>query len=202
MVFALLISIFGFSTPPDRVLPIVSVRGNVLATGTLLDKWTVLTASHAVGEERTIVFLRCGEQDVAGVVSRRGKVQDLALITLNQACQDVMPAELSTEDVAEGSDITFVGYPTGKLTRSTGKVKGFAMFAVKSRVAGSGLFWIGLLFDGDVRPGNSGGPVFAKNGKLVGIIHGYHEASEGKPGIGIPLSAIVEFLKGSPPEDP
>lgn len=193
MVHAFFVSLLSCAAP-ERVLPITSSRGNVLATAVLLDKWTALTASHAVGPLRTVVFLRCGDEDVAGVVTRRGKVQDLALIQLYQPCTNVMPVELAAEDLTEGDDVSFVGYPGGKLSHGKAKVRGFAMFAVKRQVAGGGLFWIGVMIDGDVRPGNSGGPIFTKDGKVCGLVHGYHEATEGKPGIAVTLSAIIEFL--------
>jgi len=201
MVPAFFVSLLSCATP-NRVLPITSVRGSVLATAVLLDKWTALTAAHAVWPLRTVVFLRCGDDDVAGVVSKRGKVHDLATIQLYQPCNKVLPVELAAQDATEGDEISFVGYPGGKFAEGKGKVRGFAMFSVKQRVAGGGLFWIGLMLDADIRPGNSGGPIFAKDGKLVGVAHGFHEGIEGKPGIGVTLPAIIEFLTSqAPPED-
>lgn len=183
-----------FFATTERVMPITNADGTIVASAALLNKWTAITAAHAVGEVRTVVFLRCGEEDVAGVVSRRARVHDLALIQLLQPCSEVTPVELAREEPVEGEDITFEGYPSGKLEHGHGKVRGFAMFAVRERRAGGGLFWIGLVLSADVRPGNSGGPVLSKSGKLVGVVHGYHEPTVGKPGVAVALPAIAQFL--------
>jgi S1-C subfamily serine protease len=178
----------------ERVLPITTSDGAISASGVLLDRFTVLTAAHTVGAEQSTVFLRCGEAAVAGVVTKRAKAHDLALIHLYTPCYDVQAAELAHDAPEEGCDVRFDGYPSGVLKHGTGRIRGYSLFSLKKQLGlGPGIFWVAMVIDGDVRPGNSGGPVFA-NGKLVGIVHGYHESTEGKPGVVVPLSAIAQFL--------
>lgn len=175
----------------EPVIPITNVDGKTTASGVLLNKFTVLTVAHAVGAQRDAVFLRCGEADIAGAVVRKDSTGDIALISLYQPCTDVAPLQLA--DKAPGPDdaIELVGYPGGELTHTRAKVRSYGMLPVASKL---GAFWIALVIDGDVRPGNSGGPVINQFGKLVGIVHGYHENMPGKPGVAIPLTAIVRFL--------
>lgn len=180
----------------ERVMPITTSDGRITASAVLLDRFTVMTAAHAVGDERTVVFLRCGTEDVAGVVRKRARVHDLALITLYRPCVSVQTVELANEKPDEGITVVFEGYPSGRLTHSKAIVRGYSMFLLSQAILGPGIFWGAMVIEGDVRPGHSGGPVFAK-GKLVGIIHGYHESVEGKPGIIVPLSAIAQFIATS-----
>ncbi len=192
LLYSLLVS--DVSQHKERVLPITTSTGATTATAFLIDKFSALTAAHAVGAERTVVFLKCGDEEVAGVVSRRGKAHDLALITLYKACNAVQPVTLASEEPEEGDAITFDGYPSGSLKHNVGKVRTYGLFAIKKQLGlGPGIFWVAMLVDGDIRPGNSGGPVFVK-GKLVGVVHGYHDSTEGKPGVVVPLAAIVQFL--------
>lgn len=182
---------------PESVLPITSANGKILATGVLLDRFTVLTAAHAVGSERTVVFVTCGKKEMAGAVTRRATAHDLALVTLYTSCNDVDVSELATTDPAAGESIDVVGYPSRELTHSSGKVQGYTLLALKNFRMGNGLFWLAMILGADVRPGNSGGGVYSQNHKLVGIVHGFSESIPGKPGVAVPLSAINQFLSST-----
>ncbi len=175
----------------EPVIPITNADGLVMASGVVLNAFTVLTAAHAVGPERSAVFLTCGTVDVVGLVTKRAPATDLALITLMQPCRQLPFVELADKAPDQGDEVDIAGYPASKLHFCKGTVKGYGLFEQRQV---SGAFWIAMLVAADVRPGNSGGPVLSKNGKLVGIVHGFHTHAEGKPAVVIPLNAVAQFL--------
>ena len=199
MLFVLATLLLNAVPAKEHVLAIKDPAGShVIASAVLLNKFTALTAAHAVGPERSAVFLQCGADDVSAVVSKRGRMHDLALLTLMQPCEDVVPVSLAAEDPVAETPVSIDGYPSGAHTHTKGKIKSYGLFSLPAKVFGPGVLWIAMVLEADVRPGNSGGPVLA-NGKLVGIVHGYHESAEGKPGIAVPLAAIVQFLSSDSP---
>ncbi len=192
MLTALLMSL-ALSAPPhkEKVLPITNADGVPTASGVLLNQYLVLTAAHAVGPLRTVVFLQCGEDEVAGTVTKRSALGDLALVTLMQPCKNIQALHQAEQESEADDEVEVAGYPASKLSHCKGKVLGYSLFAVKSP---PGFFWVAMTLAADIRPGYSGGPVTDKFGKLVGIVHGYHDGMEGKPGVIIPLTAIARFL--------
>lgn len=185
----MLLSLLAVTEP---VIPITNVDGKTTASGVLLNKFTVLTVAHAVGEQREVVFVRCGDDDIAGSVVRKDVIGDMALIRLYQECTEVQSLSLADKAPIPNDNVEIAGYPAGALKHAHAKVRHYKLFPVANRL---GYFWIALVFDGVVRPGNSGGPVINQFGKLVGIVHGYDENSPGRPGVAIPLNAIINFLR-------
>ncbi len=200
MIRAVIAILFAVAAPDTResVMPITNADGLVNASGVLLNNYLVLTAAHAVGPENTTVFLNCGEEGTVGLVTKRAVTMDLALITLLQPCRGIAPLELGDRPPEDGEEVSVAGYPSRKLAHATGKVQGYRLFGHKSQ---RGVFWLAMVFSADVRPGNSGGPVISKFGKLVGIVHGFDTAAPGKPGIAVPLGAIAQFLAESGDHD-
>jgi len=193
----ILAALFVLISVPESVLPITTAAGKISATGVLLDRFTVLTAAHAVGPERTVVFVTCGTKEMAGAVSKRATAHDLALVTLYTSCNEVAVSQLETNDPVEGDSIEVVGYPARELTHTTGTVRGYTLLALKNFKLGNGVFWLAMILGADIRPGNSGGGVYSQNHRLVGIVHGFSETIPGKPGVAVPLSAINQFLTSS-----
>jgi V8-like Glu-specific endopeptidase len=192
VIMLLLLALFATNSQ-ERVLPITNADGRVVASGVLLNPWTVLTAAHAVDELHSVVFIQCGDEEGAGFVSRRGRVHDLALVTLYKPCRKVDTVELANEEPAPGDHVVIEGYPARELTHTKAVVQGYQLTAVGARF-GFGLFWIAMVLQGDVRPGSSGGPVLSKSGKLCGIVHGFSTTAPGKPGAAVPLRTIAQFL--------
>ena len=71
-----------------------------------------------------------------------------------------------SEDVELGEDVLVAGYPYGELYSNTIKVTGGMVSAVKGMGDDSAQFQM----DAAVQPGNSGGPIYDKNGNIVGVV--------------------------------
>lgn len=180
-------------------VPLTNSEGRIHASGVLLNRWTVLTAAHAVDTVGTVTFMQCGDTVVSGQVSRRSRVHDLALVTLYTSCTKVPSTELESQEPDSGDKVTVEGFPAREFAATPGIIIGYRLFNVHDARIGNGLFWVGMSVQADVRPGSSGGPVLSKTGKLCGIVHGYSESAPGKPGVVVPLRAIAQFI--AIPED-
>ncbi len=177
-----------------QTLPITDAYDRITASAVLLSPSTALTAAHAVGPEHTIVFLQCGKDSLVATVAKRGTLHDLAILALLTPCRAVTPVRLSEaqDDVKDGEDVTVPGFPKGVYEVQAMKAAGTHLFFVPAEHG----FWDALILAGDIRPGNSGGPVISvRTGKLVGIISGFSTTMPGKPGTAVPLLAILRFLE-------
>jgi S1-C subfamily serine protease len=86
-----------------------------------------------------------------------------------------------------GTQIWVAGYPRGnKLTVRSGTVSGYlngARFGEPGRI---------LEISPIVRHGNSGGPVFDSNGRVVGVVFAFERAND--DGLAIPASTVTDFV--------
>ncbi len=86
-----------------------------------------------------------------------------------------------------GDDVVAVGYPRADaetVTATIGKVRGLGFVDLEG----------GILHDAPLNPGNSGGPLFSMDGKVLGINSG--TVDEGTAtGVAVPYWAISGFLR-------
>jgi len=88
---------------------------------------------------------------------------DLALIKIDSNTNDFF--NISNEDATLMTDIYVAGYPFGQSVSSSIKVtKG-----VVSGLSGLGDNYSNMQIDAALQPGNSGGPIFTKEGDIVGV---------------------------------
>jgi len=129
-------------------------------TGFLVSKNGVFATNHHVidGCGRIVV----DEKDAKLVL--QDKVNDLALIKINKKYDKV--ARLSYRSPALGSDISVFGYPLSDMMseKHISLTKGSV-----SSLAGMDGNLSNFRFTAPVQPGNSGGPIVNKKGKVVGI---------------------------------
>jgi len=146
----------------------------------------------------TVVFRsgQPGEKQVVARVAGRDRQRDLAVLT---ATIDNPPAPLATPKnlaLRETMEVYIVGFPFGRalaLVRASPAVtigKG-AVSSLRRDPAGR---LVAIQIDGDVNPGNSGGPIVTAQGELVGIC----VAKVEQTGIGwaIPPEDLHEMLAG------
>jgi S1-C subfamily serine protease len=147
------------------------------------------------------IFLNCGEKDErehTARILRTGTLEgnsgnDLALLQVENAGATKFPSlELGDADaLIETAVLTAFGYPFGEalatdksrrpnITVSTGKVTSLRKDNGKLAL---------IQLDASVNPGNSGGPVLDKNGKVVGVI------VSGVPGAAINFAIPSGLLK-------
>ncbi|MEA5618592.1 serine protease [Cronbergia sp. UHCC 0137] len=192
-------------------------------SGVIIDEenniYTVLTANHVVCDALNRPGkITCSKDTTYSVRTHTGRQYavknrqvlqkgkdgiDLAIITF-EATEYYSPAIPEDEPVEIGADIFVAGFPAvfGKVgaDRDFAFTGGRVVSYNKNAVNG-----YSLIYDANTLTGNSGGPVFDINGRLIGI-HGLADASgKGKSGFNaaIPINTylqIKEQLRSNSPE--
>lgn len=141
-------------------------------TGFALNDGYVVTNNHVVEKAKSIkIYGLKGNFDIAykGIVVGVDKANDLALLKIETDSSlffGTVPYSIKLSMAEVGEDIFVLGYP---LTQLLGNEIKLTNGIISSRTG----------FDGDVnnyqisapvQPGNSGGPVFDKNGNIIGIV--------------------------------
>ncbi len=130
----------------------------------------VVTAAHVLENITEIyVILADGTFSRAGIV---GKAQrsDIALLKL-EITTNLKPAVMARPNsLAVGDDVITIGHPFGYNDSLTAGVTS-RLHRTEIIRSGSSAFWLSDLiqFDAAANPGNSGGPLFDRNGKVVGM---------------------------------
>lgn len=123
--------------------------------------------------------------------------RDLALITMRSIEQEFIPAQIARKEPYVGEDLWVVGNPLGMHGTLT---KG--VLSSKDRMRESGnVFW---QTDAGAVSGSSGGGVFNKSGRLVGVVSGVAAQRSLPFPVAVtfmnyftPLPSIKEFIKHS-----
>ncbi|MBZ4420157.1 trypsin-like peptidase domain-containing protein [Myxococcus sp. RHSTA-1-4] len=150
----------------------------------------VLTNNHVVAGARQIaVRLSDGREFSAGVVGRDAST-DVALLRLNGAEAEDLPAlYLGNSDRLEVGDwVVAIGNPFG-LDHSVAH----GMISAKERVLGVGQFDDFIQTDALINPGNSGGPLFNMKGEVVGVNTAIISQGQGI-GFAVPINLVKDLL--------
>jgi S1-C subfamily serine protease len=124
----------------------------------------VLTAHHVVRDAtgRPNVRFANGNTQV-GEVLKADAAADLALIRVNRP--EIAPVEWAAAPPAKGDELVAAGFGSdGSYLEATGLVVGFTDPTQQTP------YW--MILKAEVRSGDSGGPVFTKDGKLAGVLWG------------------------------
>ena len=194
--FAWLVAYF-LSAPTHlehRALAVLGTDGRPVATATPLSKRLLVTNHHVVDDGETVV-VQCGDDVLPGMVLGVSKTDDLALIALSRECASAVPSELGDE-LDLGERVWVVGFPLREFAVKSGIVTRYRQI----RNSENNALRAGLT-DGQVLPGNSGGPVLDSAGRLVGIAVGRLcvQLADGASceGAFIPAETIRAFLSAS-----
>ncbi|TME96479.1 MAG: trypsin-like serine protease [Chloroflexi bacterium] len=139
--------------------------------GVIIDEAAdIITALHVVGAAKDVsVIFSDGKESKAVVIAVLAD-NDIAVLRALEPPQTVVPAVLGDgSKVRIGDDALVVGSPFG-MTRSlsTGVISGLNR---SLQVPGYAKPLTGLIqFDAAANPGNSGGPLFNRNGDVIGIV--------------------------------
>lgn len=164
---------------------VVTVRcGDSTGSGVFVADHLVLTNAHVLCADRSIdVVLPSGGGTLR---ARRAKVdEDIDMATLEVEGAEVEPLPLGdATSLQPGDRLVMIGSPLG-LSQTVHEAK-------VSRV-GQSLFGVTYLqFDGNVNPGNSGGPVIDRRGRVMGIV----TLKSGEAGIGLALPVNYAWRGG------
>jgi len=184
-------------TPPQHYR-LGSPLRRLAATGTgffVNGQGDLLTSHHVVANcSHVSVSPAMGGSHIAAVVAT-DKVRDLALLQVPFTPQGIAHfARDARQAVANGA--TVMGYPdrsflASKPSTFKARILGIKKAAPKLRVIG---------FQGEVRPGNSGGPMIDRYGYVVGVVFAKAVRETGNRqtniGFAIPVDAVMEFMDG------
>jgi WD40 repeat protein len=156
-----------------------------------------ITNEHVAQGDLTLI-LKPGtkaEKAYKAKIVRSDKKLDLALLRID-GVKDLPTLSLGSDDkLAEQMDMVAVGFPLGKALDlekgyPSASINAGSITALRRRKRDDALLAIQL--DVVLNPGNSGGPVLDKNGKVVGVV------AAGIPGRGvnlaIPVSVLARFV--------
>lgn len=174
-----------------------------LGTGVIIsDAADILTSLHVVeGSGNIQVTFADGSKSEAFILTAMPE-QDIAILRAFDFPQFFIPATLGNPGAMRvGDDVYVVGNPFGLYSSmSAGVISGFdRVFKPK----GTDLTLEGLIqFDAAANPGNSGGPLLDRNGRVIGIVTGLVNPTDSNFFVGIGFAVPINVAAGgggSPP---
>lgn len=143
-------------------------------TGFLVDgKGILVTNEHVVNGSSTIVVQNSKGQEFRSRIIYTNKENDIAFIKIEDAdfrSVGPLPYGIRKGGTDLGEQLFTLGFPREEIVYNEGYM------SAKTGYNGDTLsFQIGV----SANPGNSGGPVFNKNGEVIGIINSRQKAAEG-----------------------
>jgi S1-C subfamily serine protease len=167
-------------------------------TGVVInDGGDVLTALHVVQDAETITLRFADGSEISGSITAADEETDIAVVTPDQLPGLVVPAVLGNPaSLRIGSDAYIVGNPFGLYgSMSTGVVSGLerSFRDPDTEVVRSGLIQV----DAAVNPGNSGGPLLDRAGRVVGIVVALLNPTREDVFIGIGLAVPIDVAGGA-----
>ena len=166
---------------PDRQR-VVEARGS----GFIVDPaGIVVTNNHVVKDARSvIVMLDDGTELVAKVIGRDART-DLAVLKVDAGGKALPYIQLGdSAAVRPGEWVVAMGNPFG-----LGGTVTAGIVSAKGRDIGSGPYDQFIQIDAPINQGNSGGPLFNQDGKVVGVNSAILSPSGGSIGIGFAIPA-------------
>ena len=170
-----------------------------MGSGILISGKVVATNYHVIEGAETIKvsLLRDGvEETYNGRVLVTDKANDLALLTIKDASfKELPPApfSLSESAVDVGSSVFTMGYPMANVLGSEVKVTD-GIISAKSGYEGDITTY---QISAAIQPGNSGGALFDKRGRLIGITNAGVKSAD-NVGYAIKTSYLINLIDNSP----
>lgn len=186
-------------------------RGESSGTGSgffCFEKGLVVTTAHKVGlmnpfassPAKLEIIVNSGERNemkLAGVVEAVDHMSNLALVRVPVSEKLPEPLALvSAETVDESQRVYAIGFPFGE---TLGKDLTITPTRITSILASEGRLHT-LQLSGGINPGNTGGPIVDKLGRVVGLaVRFYYDASKRQPStsIALPSDSIYALAKGT-----
>ena len=175
------------------VVQIVTPSGT--GSGFIIDEGgLVITNAHVVRGFAT-VEVRLGDgPSYRGEVLGADDDTDLALLDLRASREFESVALGNSDEIAVGEEVIVVGYPLGENDMLLGSPSVTGGIVSAKRVSKSGVKL--LQTDAAVNPGNSGGPLFDRDGRVVGVNTAkVFESGDGRPVEGIGLAVAINEVR-------
>lgn len=150
----------------------------------------VVTAAHVVQTADTVIVEFSGHGAVAAEVVASEPAADVALLQLKYVPDGVKPVKLGDSDKAKiGQQVFVVGAPLGITHTLT---VGHLSARHKPNATASGMFLAEFFqTDAAINRGNSGGPMFNRDGEVIGIVSYILSQSGGSDGLGFAATSNI-----------
>ena len=176
--------------------PMNSPQGNGLGSGVVIDEnGGILTSNHVVATVESVTVRFFDGSTATGAVTQRQPDRDLAMITVDRLPDGVLPAVLSGDAVRPGDLVMAIGSPFA----FEGSVSSGIVSATGRRfiVEDTGQVLDNMIqFDAAANPGNSGGPLVDRSGRVVGIVTGIYNPTDARVFVGIAFAVPIESSGG------
>jgi S1-C subfamily serine protease len=171
--------------------------GHGLGSGVVVnDAGAVLTALHVVADAKTIRLTFADGSKSTATIASKDLATDIAVLTPDTTPATVVAATLGNPAAMRiGSEAYVVGNPFGLYgSLSSGVVSGLNR---SFQEPGGDRVYKGLIqVDAAVNPGNSGGPLVDRNGRVVGIVTALINPTKQDVFIGIGLAVPIDVAGG------
>ena len=177
----------------DGVVQIVTPSGT--GSGFIIDvEGLVVTNAHVVQRYYTVDVRLSSGETYQGEVLGVDEIADLALLDI-RAFRDFELVTLGDSDsVAVGEDVIAMGFPLGSVTIMLGSPTITRGIMSAKRVSDSGIKLIQT--DAAINSGSSGGPLFDREGRVVGVnTSKVFESKDGTPVEGIGLAVAINEVR-------
>ncbi|MGW6129504.1 trypsin-like peptidase domain-containing protein [Cellulomonas sp. NPDC055163] len=182
-------------------IEVTTQQGGSQGSGVLVDEdGNIVTNNHVVagaGEGEVRVTLSDGRIFPASIVGT-DPTTDLAVIRLDDAPDDLTPAAFGdSDDVTVGEAVLAVGNPLGLANTATTGIVSAVDRPVSTSEQGSSdtVVTNAIQIDAAVNPGNSGGPLFDAQGRVIGITSSIATLSSQSGSIGLGFAIPVNLAK-------
>ncbi|MFI5261512.1 MAG: S1C family serine protease [Candidatus Limnocylindrales bacterium] len=169
-----------------------------LGSGVVVDSaGDILTSLHVVADAAAIELIFADGTRSPGEITTREPTSDIAVVRATQPSANLVPATLGNPGTMHvGSDAYVVGNPFGLYgSMSAGVVSGLDR---SFQLPNGGALLQGLIqVDAAVNPGNSGGPLLDRDGRVVGIITGLVNPTSQDVFIGIGFAVPINVAGGA-----
>ena len=160
------------------------------------DAAEILTALHVVADAETITVRFADGTSAEATITSADEENDIALLQPDNVPAVIVPAVLGNPAALQiGSETFAVGNPFGLYgSLSNGIVSGLerSFRDPETEIVHTGLIQI----DAAVNPGNSGGPLLDRDGRVVGIVTALINPTEQHVFIGIGLAVPIDVAGG------
>ena len=162
------------------------------------DNGYIITNHHVIAGNNTVGILFANDAEVEGVTAGRvikfDEIKDLALVSLSQKRNDLVPINVSQNAISIGDDVHAIGHPVGEDWTYT---RGYVSQIRKNytwQVGASAHHLADVIqTQTPINPGNSGGPFVNDQGELVGINYFGNTNYQGL-NYSVANSSLYEFL--------
>jgi S1-C subfamily serine protease len=157
----------------DRAMPAIVLVETTSSRGSafFVQHDTLITNVHVVQQDAYVTLRRMDGTSVNARVQTRAPSFDIAVLKVSQPTPSQAYLQMATGAVRPGQEVIVIGSALGTLQNSVSR-------GIVSGLRNSGGVTL-IQSDAAANPGNSGGPMLDRNGRVVGILTGGYRGQEG-----------------------